>query len=346
MNSYSKNVLALDFDGVICASSTESSVSSIVAAKKIWPTKVVDLSNKYEFEIIKNIVSDVRPIIETGYENILVVRYSTERWYEFREAVPDASNEIVSLWRKTMAEKIMGTWNPKFRDSLLAEYGAGREELVDLFGSTRDEMIQNDANYWIGLNGLYSTVSDTLRAVSCMYGVDKEQYLFKNLFIVTTKQQRFVKAILEMNDIHVIYTNGISNTSPALEQPDTADFSNIFDLDNAYGSKVKVLLTLTRRMKASRATSDDPPTIHFVEDRFETLINVLENDKALREQVASGVMTAEEAQARSLSHVQLYLADWGYNTEEQRNIARLKLSDRIKVISQIEFQELVQTVLP
>ena len=34
----SDRILALDFDGVICASSTESSVSSILAAKKKWPT--------------------------------------------------------------------------------------------------------------------------------------------------------------------------------------------------------------------------------------------------------------------------------------------------------------------
>ena len=32
-----KNIIALDFDGVICASSGESSFSSIVAAKKYWP---------------------------------------------------------------------------------------------------------------------------------------------------------------------------------------------------------------------------------------------------------------------------------------------------------------------
>ena len=41
--------------------------------------------------------------------------------------------------------------------------------------------------------------------------------------------------------------------------------------------------------------------IHFIEDRMETLLAV--------------------ASVPSLSHVRLYLVDWGYNTEKERQLA-------------------------
>lgn len=93
-----RNVLALDFDGVVCASSVESSFSSIVAAEKFWPgvCKIM-VSNSEIDEIdssstissyssistegknsrfcrIRAAVNELRPIVETGFENMLLVR--------------------------------------------------------------------------------------------------------------------------------------------------------------------------------------------------------------------------------------------------------------------------------
>ena len=59
--------------------------------------------------------------------------------------------------------------------------------------------------------------------------------------------------------------------------------------------------------------------IHFVEDRFETLIAVMK--------------------IPALDDIQLYLVDWGYNTEEQREEAK-RLSPRIKLINGDEFNAL------
>ena len=60
--------------------------------------------------------------------------------------------------------------------------------------------------------------------------------------------------------------------------------------------------------------------IHFVEDRFETLTNV--------------------CKVSELDQVQLYLVDWGYNTEEQRNAA--KAHKRIKLIDPDYFLNLLK----
>jgi hypothetical protein len=56
------------------------------------------------------------------------------------------------------------------------------------------------------------------------------------------------------------------------------------------------------------------PQIHFVEDRFETLLSVMKDP--------------------ALENVKLYLVDWGYNTPEQRAEAR-KLAPRIELIGPI-----------
>lgn len=95
---FKKDILALDFDGVVCASSVESSFSSIVAAEKFWPLDckimvtpvLVDeidssstLSSYSSLETeavdsnfcrIRSAINQLRPIVETGFENMLLVR--------------------------------------------------------------------------------------------------------------------------------------------------------------------------------------------------------------------------------------------------------------------------------
>lgn len=65
--------------------------------------------------------------------------------------------------------------------------------------------------------------------------------------------------------------------------------------------------------------------IHFVEDRFETLLAVMK--------------------IPALDDIQLYLVDWGYNTEAQREEAK-KLSPRIKLIDGEEFKLLATQFIP
>ena len=84
-----RNILALDFDGVVCASSVESSFSSIIAAEKFWPEacrimKTRDVKSSYSpieteaqdstFRMVRSAVNELRPIVETGFENMLLVR--------------------------------------------------------------------------------------------------------------------------------------------------------------------------------------------------------------------------------------------------------------------------------
>ena len=64
--------------------------------------------------------------------------------------------------------------------------------------------------------------------------------------------------------------------------------------------------------------------IHFVEDRFETLLAVMK--------------------VPALDSVQLYLVDWGYNTKSQREEAK-KLFPRVKLINGEDFKALATSFI-
>lgn len=283
-----KNLLALDFDGVVCASSSESSFSSIVAAQRFWPTVCGDIiqasagapsSSSYAplvtegpgtpFAQIRAAVDELRPIVETGYENMLLVR---------------ALHEELRVTGVASAPAMHARWSAPYRDSLLTAYGATKEELVAFFGQTRDALIAEDVQAWVGLNPVYEPVR------ACLSGANVEYT------IITTKQERFVRAILE--------SNGIA-------PPPRGD---IYDLENPFGPKTKVLRALLDKHGAG-------VTIDFVEDRFETLQAVVATP--------------------GLEQVRCYLVDWGYNTGEQREAAR-RLGPRVTLVDGPQFQALVR----
>lgn len=337
------DILALDFDGVICASSTESSFSSILAARGIWPNSAPAMDTS-EFELVKKIVSNVRPIIETGYENVLIARYAYMKLLEFRNKTATLSEEEEIDWSNSISDDIFRTWDAQFRDKLLAEYDSSKDDLIRRFGSMRDELIATDLVAWVCLNPLYPVVADTLEELSR----SSSSELFQRLFIITTKQERFVRAILGQNNIHILNKgspNSISKPLARSSQEINIERSNIFDLDNVYGSKLKVLEELYARITSSDDTGKIP-TIHFVEDRFETLVGIIKLDQALRELQNTSTGASSREQKPFLSHLKLYLADWGYNTKAQREEAKSKYSDQIKLIDQTGFKTLVKAILP
>lgn len=119
--SNTKHILALDFDGVICASAMETAMSSVIAAEKHWKddkeNPMIRVSNNMElFEDITNAMIKLRPIIETGYENMLLVRLLLE---EIQATGRDSNNKQIG---SIDTPKIKSMWSPEFRDSLLAKY--------------------------------------------------------------------------------------------------------------------------------------------------------------------------------------------------------------------------------
>lgn len=74
-------VVALDFDGVICNSSIESSLSAWKGACDAWPT-VFESATPTDKDRTVQYLRDVRPVIETGFENLLLIRLLFEQVVE------------------------------------------------------------------------------------------------------------------------------------------------------------------------------------------------------------------------------------------------------------------------
>ena len=266
------HILAFDFDGVICASDGESSYSSVIAATKRWP-KECFIHDEDTFKEVSRLISALRPIIETGYENMLLVRLALEQMQKNKEGLlPLKEEELLRLW------------SAEGRDALTLRFNANKEELISFFGHTRDELIAQDANKWLALNRVYAPVKDAIlthfnpsssssSSYSSSSSSSSSSSAFpSDYFIITTKQKRFVESILQFNGI-----------------PPPPD-DRIFDLDHVIKGKTNVLRHLLEQHSST--------TIHFVEDRFETLEAVVATP--------------------GLERVELYLVDWGYNTAEQR----------------------------
>ena len=94
----STKILALDFDGVVCASSPESSYSSIIAARSHWKDFNV-IENSEEENKIKQAIMDLRPIVEAGYENMLLARLCLQELNNNNNNID--SNELMNQWINT-----------------------------------------------------------------------------------------------------------------------------------------------------------------------------------------------------------------------------------------------------
>jgi hypothetical protein len=207
-------IYALDFDGVICDSAVETAITGWKAAASIWEgmPRIIPQAMIDQFRLL-------RPNIETGYEAILVMRLLYQ-------------GETLESIESGYGDKLQGLLN----DALITI-----DDLKKLFGEIRDIWIANDLADWVKMNPLFPDVATKLRNLG-------QQYPW---YVITTKQERFVKQILNANAIEL------------------AD-EHIFGLDRNM-SKVEVLKRLFKIHPIE--------TIYFVEDRLPTLMNVLKNDE-------------------------------------------------------------------
>ncbi|KAJ4728261.1 Ribosomal RNA small subunit methyltransferase G [Melia azedarach] len=169
------DLYALDFDGVLCDSCGESSLSAVKAAKVRWPGLFDGVDSITEDWIVDQ-MHIVRPVVETGYENVLLVRLLLEM-------------RMPSIQKSSVAEGltvagILENWS-KIKPVIMEEWSENRDALIGLFGKVRDEWMDKDLTTWIGANRFYPGVPDALKFAS------------SRIYIVTTKQGRFADALLK-----------------------------------------------------------------------------------------------------------------------------------------------------
>ena len=112
----------------------------------------------------------LRPVIETGYENLVQAR---------------------SLYQqKASEEEMLADWQAVL-SRCMHEWGETRAELVEVFGRERDMWIESDLDSWLFANRMFDGVPEAMgNAVSA-----PESEL--SVHIVTTKQAHFTKLLFE-----------------------------------------------------------------------------------------------------------------------------------------------------
>ncbi|EFJ53097.1 hypothetical protein VOLCADRAFT_101579 [Volvox carteri f. nagariensis] len=157
-------LIALDFDGVVCDSVGESSLSAFKAAALLWP----EIFQTPEAEARKNELVEkmraVRPVVETGYENIIQIR---------------------CLYEGVSVDEMLATWETML-PSRMAEWGLNRGEMVELFGQVRDDWIAADLDGWLAPNRIYEGVADPVCGAMSSHQV----------YIVTTKQAHYTEILM------------------------------------------------------------------------------------------------------------------------------------------------------
>jgi len=208
-------IYALDFDGVICDSALETGISAWKAASQIWedfssPLPTAEQSIQFR---------QIRPIMGTGYEAILIVRLLNNG---------DTVEEIMSDYH-AKTQKVME------QSELTVDY------LKQVFGETRDNWIKQDLDNWVEMNPLFPGMIEKLQDLSKQ----------GTWYIITTKQERFVKQILKANQVEL-------------------GGEYIFGLDRNM-TKEEVLIDLLAKHTEQQ--------IYFVEDMLPTLLKVINNKK-------------------------------------------------------------------
>jgi phosphoglycolate phosphatase-like HAD superfamily hydrolase len=248
-------ILALDFDGVICDGSQEYFQTTKQTYYQIWHSQTQSISDDLAPTFYR-----LRPVIETGWEMPILLRAII---------LEISEQEIFKNWSK-IAQKIIETekLNPK--------------EISTTLDRLRDKWIASDLESWLALHRFYPGVIEKIKQVL------NSAIAF---YIVTTKESRFVRQLLQQQGISL---------------SETAIFGKEFKRPK-YETIRELLLV----------NSVDPAQLWFVEDRLEAL------DLIVRQP--------------DLQTVKLYLANWGYNTQQTRD----SLSDRseIKLLSLKQFQD-------
>ncbi|MCZ2201913.1 HAD hydrolase-like protein [Cylindrospermopsis raciborskii] len=229
-------ILALDFDGVICDGLLEYFEVAWRTYCQFCPSQEEIIPDDLALRFYR-----LRPVIETGWEMPILIKAIIDGF---------SDQQILQNWLKIVPEIL--------KTSHLSSQEVGKK-----LDGLRDQWISTDLDGWLALHRFYPGVIERLKVT-----IDSEV----ELFIVTTKEGRFVKQLLEQEGVNL---------------PEKAIFGKEVKLP-----KYEILRELIR------TTEYQPARLWFVEDRLKTLQLV--------------------QQQSDLDKVGLFLADWGYNTQSER----------------------------
>jgi phosphoglycolate phosphatase-like HAD superfamily hydrolase len=157
------DILALDFDGVLCDGRPEYFESSCRACRRLWPDTTARLAAARED------FWRLRPVIKSGWEMPLLV---------------------LALVSGGSARSILRDW-PGVRDARLASLGGERDGIVRTIATTLDDVrrrwIDENPDEWLASHESYAPLDLVRRLVAEP----------RHTAVVTTKEGEFARRILD-----------------------------------------------------------------------------------------------------------------------------------------------------
>jgi phosphoglycolate phosphatase-like HAD superfamily hydrolase len=214
MTAISPTILALDFDGVICNGLIEYFQVAWRTYCKFWPC-----ADQSQTEELTNKFYRLRPVIETGWEMPVLIK---------------------ALLQGVEEDKILQDWS-NISQKILRQEDFTAQEIAFTLDKQRDEWIATDKNGWLSLHKFYPGVVERIQSI---YNTQIA------LYIVTTKEGRFVKELL---------------LQAGFDLPQEAIFGK---------EEKRPKYEILRELK--QESNDFTTSLWFVEDRIKTLQKVKE----------------------------------------------------------------------
>ncbi|MHC5595642.1 MAG: HAD family hydrolase [Nostoc sp.] len=167
MTASSPQILALDFDGVICDGLIEYFEVAWRTYCGIWSTINDTPPDDLALRFYR-----LRPVIETGWEMPVLIKALVN-------GIPD--------------EKILHEW-ASIAPQLLLDDKLQAKEIAEKLDNQRDEWITTDLAGWLSLHKFYPGVVEKIK-LTLDSGV--------KLYIVTTKEARFVQQLLQQEGVNL-----------------------------------------------------------------------------------------------------------------------------------------------
>jgi len=303
MKMKNESLYLFDFDGVVCDSCDECTVSALRTCQRLGVFRGDDSDDEkhnwddmdYPPAWLFEKMIEIRPAIEVGWQIPVMLSVLLEQQKDKSTAMSvdemvQNYETLVENWlfkNATATSEEKKTAQPKSQDDSSSDVSEkSKQRVIDMFGTVRDDWIQDDMTSWLAINRFYPGVPEAIN--NCK----------GSTVLVTTKQQRFAIALCR----HA----GVNGTA----LPD----DKIYALGQ-YKNKADVIFD---RMKSG---DYEPANTHFFEDRWPTLAKCLKDPR--------------------LEDVNLYLCSWGYVAKAELEMAHAE--PRINVISLEDFSKVVSS---
>lgn len=190
-----KNLLCLDFDGVICDSINECLLVSYNCFFEL---------NGQRFRQVEEIIKIPANIREMFYRKRYLVRPAKDYWLLMKLIIED--NSLID--EENFSRNLIG------KDDYLNEF-------EKLFFNYRENMIKERLELWLSLNPIYPEFYDYYRVNST-----------KEFYIVTNKNRSAVETILKHNNIEIDQANIISKEILKSKESALKKIAELNKLDN------------------------------------------------------------------------------------------------------------------